>query len=139
MYNQNAYLLKLKTTPFFLSLSLSSLGYKVQWLVESYLGLRHIPFEHTACSIPCAWTLQKRFKKIQSQMMDKHDREYQEMLERYAGEEEAHGSRHSSSNRLRIVETWNLDGYAGRNGSSWRRGVPWRREGDGRTRKCVVL
>ncbi len=70
--------------------------------------------------------------------MEKYDKEYRQMLERYADEEKLLNG-HRSSNRLRIVETWNIDSYVGRGGHSWRRGVWGRRDEGGRARKCVVL
>ena len=89
-------------------------GFRIRWLVESYLGLKHIPFEHFACSRGCARRLNISFQKIQSKLKQQHDQAYQTMLERYADTETAGQARHGSFLRkkrkeLEVREMWRTD------------------------------
>ena len=77
----------------------------MRWLVESYLGLRHVPFEHFACCMECALVLEGQFQTIQAKHMEKHDEEYRTMLEQCAAMEE-HDSHRDG---MRVIETWNID------------------------------
>ena len=128
--------------PLTLSLSLSLTGFRIRWLMESYLGLKHVPFEHFACCSSCARTLNDSFQSIQSRLKQQHDREYQTMLEKYADMEPAGRPRHWSLFRktrkeLEVRELWCTDfgqpsagrrrawtaatvGTGGRAASSWR-------------------
>ena len=102
-----------------LSLSLSSplpllLGFRIRWLVESYLGLKHIPFEHFACSSSCARTLNDSFQKIQSRLKQQHDQDYQNMLDQYTETEGKGRTRyysflHKRRKELEVQEMWCAD------------------------------
>ena len=122
--------------------SLSLTGFRIRWLLESYLGLKHVPFEHFACCSACARTLNDSFQSIQSRLKQQHDREYQTMLEKYADMEPAGRPRHWSLFRkarkeLEVRELWCTDfgqptagrrrawtaatvGTGGRAASTWR-------------------
>ena len=62
-------------------------GFRIRWLVESYLGLRHVPFEHFACSPECARRLNDSFQAIQGRLKKEHDEAYQSMLDQHAAAE----------------------------------------------------
>lgn len=101
------------------SLSLSPflpllLGFRIRWLVESYLGLKHIPFEHFACSSSCARTLNDSFQKIQSRLKQQHDQDYQNMLDQYTETEGKGRTRyysflHKRRKELEVQEMWCAD------------------------------
>ena len=87
----------------------------MQWLMESFKGLKHVPFEHFACSLVCARALERSFRKLQRRLKVASDRRYQEYVERYTleAEEAERGARKSRqrrrSRRLRVTETWPTD------------------------------
>ena len=68
----------------FVCVCLHYTGFRLRWLLESYLGLKHVPFEHFACSPKCARRLNDSFHQIQSRLRKQHDEAYQSMLDRYA-------------------------------------------------------
>lgn len=63
-------------------------GYEVCWLVESILGLRHVPFRHFACSLDCASALQRGFRTTQARLMAETEAQYRRQMRRYGGEED---------------------------------------------------
>ena len=81
------------------------LGYKVRWLVESYLGLRYVPFEHYACCRSCAESLEAGFHKIQTKLKKEKDEEYRQLVQRYSD----HEPPRSGHRRVQIMETWRTD------------------------------
>ena len=90
------------------------LGFRIRWLVESYLGLKHVPFEHFACSSGCARTLNDSFRKVQSKLKQEHDQDYQNMLDQYTDTEGKGRARHYSFLRkrrkeLEVQEMWCAD------------------------------
>ena len=98
------------------SLSLSpSTGFRIRWLVESYLGLKHVPFEHFACSTECATKLNNNFQKIQSKLRKQHDQAYQTMLDQYADDASTtrqtrrRGFLHKKKKELEVREMWCAD------------------------------
>jgi Leucine-rich repeat (LRR) protein len=102
---------------------LNKRGFRIRWLVESYLGLKHIPFEHFACSTECACTLNDNFQKIQSKLKREHDQEYQSMLDQYSssdtsGRSRAHSFLRKRRKELEVQETWSTDF-----GGQWSGGV----------------
>ena len=92
---------------------LCSTGFRIRWLMESYLGLRHVPFEHFACSIECARSLNDSFQGIQARLKRQHDEAYQSMLDQYAGETggvASGGSAGKGNRRRRRGRGWSLLG-----------------------------
>ena len=85
-------------------------GYRIRWLMESYLGLKHVPFEHFACSSTCASVLNKRFQTIQARLKQQHDNEYKSMLERYSDLEPGNRSQIlQNAKSLEVQELWSPD------------------------------
>ena len=95
----------------------------MRWLVESYLGLQYVPFEHTACSERCANILADKFEKIQKRLRKEKDKEYEQLVRRYTTSEQPGDSskRKTKRREMNIAETWQLDMGLHRRGSSRRR------------------
>lgn len=80
-------------------------AFRVRWLMESYLGLKHVPFEHFACSRSCADALARNFQKIQVRLIRLHEEAYRRLVsaaEREAGQSPRH-------HKLKVTETWDSD------------------------------
>ena len=118
--------------------------------MESYLGLKHVPFEHFACSNTCARKLNATFQKIQSRLKLQHDQEYQAMLEKYAAQEPLHRhqwrGRRGRRRELEVMELWNAD--FGHSVDHMRRRRVWTVDGGSRPgqptscqdrSKCIVM
>ena len=89
-------------------------GFRIRWLVESYLGLRHVPFEHFACSPECARSLNDSFQTIQARLKKEHDEAYQSMLDQHAAESGGGAPGGGKSNRRQRGRGWSFLG--GRSG-----------------------
>ena len=64
-------------------------GYKVSWLMECILGLRHVPFQHFACSLDCASALERGFQTTQTRLMAETEAQYRRQMRQYGGEEDS--------------------------------------------------
>ena len=82
-------------------------------LLEAYLGLHYVPFDHYACSAHCARVLEERFTRVQRKLRQAKDSQYRDMVEQYTEQErEATVSIKKVGRRrkpLLVTETWQFD------------------------------